>query len=202
MPAPADQVVLSSPDLVNPNLVSLTDTLPADQRYSFNFDGNAQELDHVLVNSAIFPRFTRFVIARLNSDFPESFRNDANRPERISDHDPAVAYFLLPGASDVTGQVKMVQSGLGYNRATRLFNGTITITNNGAQTIAAPIQVVLNGLTSGITLANSTGSFGGSPYVTSNTNLASGQSVAVPVQYSNPGNLASNLIVKIYSGAF
>ena len=202
MPAPADQVVLASPDLVNPNLVSLTDTLPADQRYSFNFDGNAQELDHVLVNSAIFPRFTRFVIARLNSDFPESFRNDANRPERISDHDPAVAYFLLPGASEVTGQVKMVQSGLGYNRATRLFNGTITITNNGAQTIAAPIQVVLNGLTSGITLANSTGSFGGSPYVTSNTNLASGQSVAVPVQYSNPGNLASNLIVKIYSGAF
>jgi predicted extracellular nuclease len=202
LPTPADQVVLASPDLVNPNLVSLTDTLAADQRYSFNFDGDAQELDHVLVNSAIFPRFTRFAIARLNSDFPESFRGDANRPERISDHDPAVAYFSLPTASDVTGQVKIVQSGLLYNRAIRLFYGSIIITNNGAQTIASPIQVVLNSLTAGVTLANATGSFGGSPYITSNSSLTPGQSVTVPVQYSNPGNLASNLTIKIYSGAF
>ena len=202
LPTPPDQVLLASPDLVNPNLTDLTDTLPADQRYSYNFDGNAQELDHVLANSAIFSRFTRFAIARMDSDFPESFRNDANRPERISDHDPAVAYFSLPTLSDVTGQVKIVQSGLLYSRATRLFTGTITVTNNGAQAIASPVQVVLTGLTAGVTLANATGSSGGSPYITSNASLAPGQSVTVPAQYSNPGNVAINMTVKIYSGAF
>jgi len=202
LPAPADQVVLASPDLVNPNLTDLTDTLAADQRYSYNFDGNAQELDHVLINAAILPRFSRFAIARLDSDFPESFRNDSTRPERISDHDPAVAYFSLPIFTEVTGQVNVVQSGLAYNRGTRLFVGTITVTNTGTQTIASPIEVVLNGLTPGVTLANAAGSFGGNPYVTANTSLAPGQSVSLPVQYSNPGNVAITMTLKIYSGAF
>ena len=34
--------------------------------------------------------------ARDNADFPESYRSDANRPERYSDHDPVVAYVQLP----------------------------------------------------------------------------------------------------------
>jgi hypothetical protein len=33
---------------------------------------------------------------RANADFPESFRNAPSRPERISDHDPLVAYFAFP----------------------------------------------------------------------------------------------------------
>ena len=37
-----------------------------------------------------------FATARLDSDFPDSLRNDPNRPERISDHDAPVAYFRLP----------------------------------------------------------------------------------------------------------
>ncbi len=39
---------------------------------------------------------TRFAYARNDADFPEVFRNDPNRPERISDHDMPVAYFTLP----------------------------------------------------------------------------------------------------------
>ena len=31
----------------------------------------------------------------MDSDFPESYRSDANRPERVSDHDPIVAYFAI-----------------------------------------------------------------------------------------------------------
>jgi predicted extracellular nuclease len=95
-PTPADEVVLASPDLVNPNLTDLADNLPLDQQYSFSFDGNAQELDHVLLNAPMMTHFSRFAIARNDSDFPESYRSDPNRPERISDHDMAVAYFHLP----------------------------------------------------------------------------------------------------------
>ena len=92
-PTPASEVVLASGDLVNPNLIDLLDTVPPDQRYSFSFDGNAQVLDHELVNTTLLPYFNRIAYARNNGDFPESFRNDPNRPERISDHDMAVAFF-------------------------------------------------------------------------------------------------------------
>jgi predicted extracellular nuclease len=95
-PAPEDQVVLASPDLVDPNLTVLVETLPPDQRYSFIFEGNAQTLDHVLVNGAMLQRLTRFTYARNNADFPESFGGDPARPERVSDHDMPVAYFNFP----------------------------------------------------------------------------------------------------------
>jgi predicted extracellular nuclease len=98
-PAPPDQVLLASSDLVNPDLTDLIDTLSPAQRYSYVFDGNAQSLDHSLVNNNMFGRTSRFIYARNNADFAESFRNDASRPERFSDHDPEVAYFLLDGAT-------------------------------------------------------------------------------------------------------
>ncbi len=101
-PAPASEVVHASPDLVNPDLTNLVDTAVAAERYSYSFDGNSQVLDHVLIDSLIQPRFSRFHTARLNADFPESYRNDALRPERLSDHDAPVAYFTFPGAPVLT----------------------------------------------------------------------------------------------------
>jgi len=95
-PTLCDQVVLCSSDLVNPDLADLVDSAPASERYSFVFDGNAQVLDHELVTQNLLSRFEGLHYARNDADFPESFRNDPNRPERISDHDPAVAYFRLP----------------------------------------------------------------------------------------------------------
>src|SRR5207247_703629 len=90
-PAPADQVVqASAADLVNPHLTDLIGFASADQRYSYSFDGDAQALDHELVNSNLMTRFNRVAYGRMDADYPESFRNDPNRPERLSDHDPAV----------------------------------------------------------------------------------------------------------------
>lgn len=94
-PTPADQVLSASSDLVNPDLVNLVDLLPAEFRYSFMFDGNGQVLDHILVNQNMLRSLTRFHYARTNSDFPLTFYGDPNRPERLSDHDPSVAYFSL-----------------------------------------------------------------------------------------------------------
>lgn len=101
-PAPATEVVLASPDLVDPNLTSLVDLLPADEAYSYSFDGNIQTLDHVLANAEMMKRYSRFHYARNDADFPESYRNDPNRPERLSDHDMPVAYFAFPGAPTLT----------------------------------------------------------------------------------------------------
>lgn len=95
-PAPADQVALASPDLVDPNLTDLLTLLDPPQRYSYVYDGTAQALDHVLVSSSMFGDVTRFFYAHNNADFPESYRGDFGRPERYADHDIAVAYFKLP----------------------------------------------------------------------------------------------------------
>jgi len=95
-PVPADQVVLASPDLVDPDFTDLVTRLPHDQQYSYDFNGSHQVLDHVVVSQSLLTKLTRFAIARNDADFPEVFRNDPNRPERISDHDMPVAYFTLP----------------------------------------------------------------------------------------------------------
>lgn len=95
-PAPVDQVVTASPDLVDPDFTDLVSTLPHDQQYSYVFNGSAQVLDHIVVNPGMFSTLSRFAIARNDADFPEVFRNDPNRPERITDHDLPVAFFTLP----------------------------------------------------------------------------------------------------------
>lgn len=97
-PAPAAQVLLPTEDLVNPDLTNLAEMIPQTQRYSYVFAGNAQILDHFLVNNAAKKHTARFVYARLNADFPEIYRNDPTRPERLSDHDVPVAYFSIEEA--------------------------------------------------------------------------------------------------------
>jgi predicted extracellular nuclease len=95
-PAAKDEVLISSPDVVEKDLVDLVNVIGAGQRYSFIFDGSAQALDHMLVSENLKASVKAFGFARVNADFPEAYRNDAARPERFSDHDPAVAYFALP----------------------------------------------------------------------------------------------------------
>ncbi len=101
-PAAAEQVALASPDLVEPDLTNLGDSLGPAEQYSFVFEGNAQALDHILVNRLALELVTRTGYARSNADFPESLRSDPSRPERVSDHDAAIAYFRFPAAPVVT----------------------------------------------------------------------------------------------------
>jgi uncharacterized protein len=99
-------VVQGSPDLVEPDFVNLTDTLPAAERYTYIFEGTPQALDHVLVNTVGLGLFQRYAVARSNADFPRSFfaglTTDPTVPEGNSDHDSPVAYFAFPGTPVVT----------------------------------------------------------------------------------------------------
>ncbi|MGH9841237.1 MAG: endonuclease/exonuclease/phosphatase family protein [Blastocatellia bacterium] len=102
-PTPASQVVLSSSDLVNPDLINLIDLASRETGYSYSFDGNAQTIDHILVTTNLLPLVRRVEIAHFNADFPETLRSQATRPERISDHDVPIAYFgFAPAPSLVT----------------------------------------------------------------------------------------------------
>jgi predicted extracellular nuclease len=119
-PTPASDVVLASSDLVNPDLTDLVDLHTADQRYSYSFEGSAQVLNQILVNQNALNKVSRFSIARLDADFPEVYRSDPNRPERISDHDVPIAYILF---TDITAPTAICKPA-----TITLVNGTASIT--------------------------------------------------------------------------
>jgi predicted extracellular nuclease len=95
VPAAREQVVLSTRDLIDPDLTDLISLLSGQERYSYVFDGTAQALDHMLVTGSLWSHVSLFGYVRGNADSPEVWRSDARRPERISDHDAALAYFRL-----------------------------------------------------------------------------------------------------------
>jgi len=98
-PALETEVLLPSADLVTPNYEDLVGKLiPGVAPYSYVEAGNAQVLDHVLVSSGMMPRVAGLAYARMNADFPVSRATDPLVAARLSDHDPAVAYFTFPSA--------------------------------------------------------------------------------------------------------
>ncbi|KAI9105837.1 Endonuclease/exonuclease/phosphatase [Phlyctochytrium arcticum] len=77
-------------DKSNPILFDLAEeTLPAEERYSYNFDGQSQELDHFVVSKALLADLTTYVPVHINTWGPFA--------ARTSDHDPQYARFKRVG---------------------------------------------------------------------------------------------------------
>lgn len=72
--------------LKSAGLNNLIETLPANERYTYNFEGNAQTLDHILSSNNLLTRLDGFDVVHINSEFAD----------QVSDHDPLVARFNLP----------------------------------------------------------------------------------------------------------
>jgi hypothetical protein len=117
----------------------------------------------------------------------------------------------IPQQTDVTSQISVIGSGLTFNRATNIYKGTITITNNGSTPLKAPLQTVFSNLTSGIAMTSQTGTvpdsnslFSGVPYITASSvyALAPGASLTFPVQFLNPNHVAVGYVLRFLSGAF
>jgi len=98
LPAPFNSTVLPGADLVNPDLADALDSIPRRRNaIPTCFDGNSQTLDQILYSSNLQNSFAGLDHPRINADFPEVLRNHAG-PKRLSDHDPAIAYFRFPAA--------------------------------------------------------------------------------------------------------
>ncbi|MBW4441331.1 MAG: choice-of-anchor I family protein [Plectolyngbya sp. WJT66-NPBG17] len=84
-------------------LVNLYDTLPVNQRYNYNFEGNSQALDHILVSRNLFINSdAKFDVVRINSEFAD----------QTSDHDPLVSRFTFAQPDGKGGQKTFeIQSG-------------------------------------------------------------------------------------------
>ncbi|MEM7585079.1 MAG: hypothetical protein AAF560_16935 [Acidobacteriota bacterium] len=85
--------LLSGPDLVDPNLTSWSTKIPAAERYSFNFIGNAQVLDHALTSRVAGDFVSGFEFGRGNADAAENLIEQDGTPLASSDHDGLVLFF-------------------------------------------------------------------------------------------------------------
>ncbi|WP_156481709.1 choice-of-anchor I family protein [Anabaena sp. 4-3] len=71
--------------LKSAGLNTLIETLPENERYTYNFQGNAQTLDHILVSNNLLSNLDGFDVVHINSEFYD----------QDSDHDPTVARFNI-----------------------------------------------------------------------------------------------------------
>jgi hypothetical protein len=102
-----------------------------------------------------------------------------------------------------TAQISTTTSGLVYSRVSKTFNGTVTIKNISTNTFNGPFQILFTSLPKGVTAANGTGAFNGSPFITvpSVTGLTSGQAATVNVQFTDPSNVKITFTPVIYAGS-
>ena len=210
-PTADDQMVVdASPDLVNPDFINLTDSLPADQRYSFIFEGTPQAIDHFIINTAASAILQRYHIARNNSDFPEGplFAGDATRPERNSDHDMPVGYFKFPKAttsttvSDASAVFSATDQSVVLNATVAnvtaptalISEGTVTFTvrDSGNNVIGLP---VVGNVSGGVATANYTLPGGTAPQALTITGEFSGGDFTQPSSDTATLSLSFNVCI-------
>jgi uncharacterized repeat protein (TIGR01451 family) len=83
-------------------------TLPAEERYSYVYNGMSEVLDHILVSPALFDALDSFGPVHIDADYPAAWET-AVISYGVSDHDPVLAYFDLgvaPAALAVTKSVE------------------------------------------------------------------------------------------------
>jgi hypothetical protein len=84
-------------------LHDLMNTLPLNQRYSYEFEGNAQVLDHIMFSGALFGRPFVFDPVHVNAEFWD----------QASDHDPSVVRVTLnsPPTAGAGGPYMVAEGG-------------------------------------------------------------------------------------------
>ncbi|MEO0916582.1 MAG: endonuclease/exonuclease/phosphatase family protein, partial [Pseudomonadota bacterium] len=103
--------------LEDAGLTNLTNTLPEDERYTFNFQGNSQALDHILVSDALADDAV-YDIVNVNSEF---FDSDS----KASDHDPTLVQLTIGDVDPETIAVAVAfdPRGLFGSKATEFVGG-------------------------------------------------------------------------------
>jgi uncharacterized protein len=83
--------------LESSGLHDLIDDLPANEQYTYVFDGNSQAIDHLLVGGGLTSLSRNYDVVHVNSEFAD----------QVSDHDPQVASFeLRPTVESICDLVK------------------------------------------------------------------------------------------------
>ena len=135
--------LLSGDDLVDPDLTNQVLSVPAEDRYSFIFDGSAQVLDHVLTTTAFNESVTGMAFGRGNAGAPEILQDDATSLLASSDHDGLVMYMSLNDAFPATA-VLAADNSMFIERNTTVKSGDILVANDATgETINPENELVI-----------------------------------------------------------
>jgi hypothetical protein len=124
------------------------------RRYSYLFGGNAQNLDHVLVNEAVIADAggLRVDHARINADFGVDNFGDEAVPLRTSDHDPVRLAIAVPAFASADLSVSASATPGAVAAGERIvFDATVANMGPGAARFAAVAAVFDTLLTPAIT---------------------------------------------------
>jgi hypothetical protein len=140
-PADPDSVVEPSVDRWSYTMKAVARLVPGEERYSYVFQGNAQVLDHILVNPAMEARMTDVGFARINADFPEN--------ERQSDHDAAFTRFApIARLSTTTDLPAALVSGSAFSVDVTVSNGGPDRADDVVVTTTAPAGATFDSVVS------------------------------------------------------
>lgn len=101
-------------------LFNLTEELlPSAEQYSYIYNGNSQQLDHILVSSGLFNASPKVDIVHRYSEYSSQTRK--------TDHDPLLSSFLFSGTNPPAGITRLFFSDYGEgssnNKYLEVFNG-------------------------------------------------------------------------------
>ncbi len=97
-----------------------SDLIPEEERYSYVFDNNAQQIDHILLSSRLFAG-ARYDAVHINAEF-----SAATRP---SDHDPQVVLLRIPVPNAAPTDIVISNADIDENRPAGTVVGTISATD-------------------------------------------------------------------------
>ncbi|WP_426983940.1 lamin tail domain-containing protein [Brevibacillus borstelensis] len=80
-------------------LTNMITTLPLSEQYTYNYQGNAQVLDHILVSNHLAEK-AKIDIVHINADFTKE-------DGRVSDHDPVLVQIKVSGSDTNPGDVTL-----------------------------------------------------------------------------------------------
>jgi hypothetical protein len=103
--------------------------------------------------------------------------------------------FVQPLMVDVTAQTRITQSNVSAQG-----EATVSVRNIGTSPLAAPLKLVVEGLSAGVALTNASGSVYGNPYLALPSAINPGSTVNYRLRFSNPNALPISYTVRVHSG--
>ena len=107
---------------------------------------------------------------------------------------PAQPY-VQPLMVDITAQTSIKTS-----TATNQESATVTIKNKGSTQLAIPLKIILENLTTGVTVTNATGYVHDLPYIKLPYSINPGQTATVTIQFNNPTGAPVSYTVRADTG--
>lgn len=107
-------------------LTNLNALLPEEERYSYLFDGNLQQIDHILVSSGLVPG-AEYDAVHLNAERPGT--------PRPTDHDPQVARLYIPAPNAAPTNLAIDNASVAENLAAGALVGVLTATDRPGDTL-------------------------------------------------------------------